>query len=379
MTKIDQRLLVFFLIPHLTAGGAERVIVTLLKYYDRNKFRLTLVVIDSIEAFYLDEIPKDIELIDLRTRRVRSAILKLVRIIWKRRPDVVVSTVGHLNLALSIAKPLLPKKTRCVARETSVVSVHLRGQENAKVWTWAYRTFYSRFDHIICQSVEMYEDLAANFAIPLKKLTVINNPVDIDHIKQLAGHGAKTSLDCDLDFSNNAIIHLVAVGRLVRQKGFDLLIEAIALSGLKQLRVTILGEGPLRKTLEQFARMKGVEHQVRFIGIQKNPYHFMARADAFVLCSRYEGCPNVVLEALACGTHVIATPAPGGLEEIERSTGGVRLTAAVSAASLSTELVRFTSNRPKIAQINLDQFRVDKIVKEYERILIGDTPRSGFP
>ncbi len=374
MTKIDQRLLIFFLIPHLTAGGAERVIVTLLKYYDRSKFRLTLIVIDSIRSFYSDEIPNDIEVIDLQTGRVRSAILKLVRIIWKRRPDVVVSTVGHLNLALSIAKPLLPKKTRCVARETSVVSEHLRGQENAKVWTWAYRTFYSRFDHIICQSVDMCEDLAANFAIPLKKLTVINNPVDIDHIKQLAGHGAKTSLDCDPDSSNNDTIHLVAVGRLVRQKGFDLLIEAIALSGLKQIRVTILGEGPLRKTLEQFARLRGVEHQVRFIGIQRNPYPFMARADALVLCSRYEGCPNVVLEALACGTHVIATPAPGGITEISRSCGGVQIASAVSASALSLEIQHFVVERTNGEQITLEAFHVKKIAKEYECILIGDKP-----
>ena len=76
--------------------------------------------------------------------------------------------------------------------------------------------------------------------------------------------------------------------------------------------LTLLGEGPLRPELERLAQQSGVADRVHFVGFQKNPYPFFAQADAFVLSSRYEGFPNVVLEALACGTPVIATPAPGG-------------------------------------------------------------------
>ena len=87
-------------------------------------------------------------------------------------------------------------------------------------------------------------------------------------------------------------------GRLVKVKGFDLLIGALALLHDTQVRLTILGAGPLRASLERLAHTKGVAGRVRFAGFQANPYTWFARADAFVLSSRYEGLPNVVLEAL---------------------------------------------------------------------------------
>ena len=152
------------------------------------------------------------------------------------------------------------------------------------------------------------------------------------------------------------------------QKGFDLLIDAVAMSGLKQLQVTILGEGSLRASLEDYARLKGVDRQVRLLGFQNNPYAFMARADAFVLSSRYEGFPNVMLEALACGTHVIAVPAPGGTIEIARSAGGVQLASSISAEALSAELVKFAAN-PIKSEASLHQYSVATITREYETIL----------
>ncbi len=362
---------VLFLIPTLAAGGAERVIVTLLNHLDRSKLRLSLGVLDTQGAAFLSNIPGDIDFFDLQSSRVRYALPKIIRLIWRERPDVVFTTLGHLNLALAIARPLLPNKIKYLARETVVVSQFLRAEKFSKAWDFSYRNFYCRFDSIICQSNDMRDDLVASFSIPTKKLIVINNPVDVDRISQLASIPLETYINPDPDFDGEDFIRLAAAGRLVDQKGFDLLIEAVALSGLKQLKVTILGEGPLREDLEQLARSKGVANQVRFVGLQRNPYAFMARAGAFIMCSRFEGFPNVMLEALACGTRVIATPAPGGIAEIAAATGGVQMARARSAEALSTELLEFARNRNKTPPISLDKFRLDKIVKEYEHILAG--------
>ena len=365
---MERRRHVLFLIPTLAAGGAERVAVTLLNHIDRSKFRLSLAVVNARGAVFSKEVPDDVEFLDLQVSRVRYALPRLIRLIWRMRPDVVFSALGHLNLALSIIRPMLPSRTQYVARESIVVSELHPAYNFPRAWDWAYRTFYGRFDDVICQSEDMRNDLARNYNIPMQKLKLINNPVDIEKIARLASLPTGACYDCNPESED--VIRLVAAGRLVHQKGFDLLIEAIALSGLKQLRVTVLGDGPLRGALEELAKEKGVENQIRFIGFQENPYAFMARADAFVLSSRYEGFPNAVLEALACGTPVIATPAPGGVGEIARSTRGVHLAAAVSAEALSTALLAF-AGRSNAAQITVEHYRVGKIAREYESIFIS--------
>ena len=134
------------------------------------------------------------------------------------------------------------------------------------------------------------------------------------------------------------------------------------------MTLTIIGEGPLRESLEQLAADSGVAQQVRFVGFQRNPYPFLARADAFVLSSRFEGFPNVVLEALACGTPVIATPAPGGVAEIIGGIAGCLLATEISAVALARELDRFVKGTRLSAEV-VRPYEVGTIVRRYEAAL----------
>jgi glycosyltransferase involved in cell wall biosynthesis len=361
---------VLFLIPTLTGGGAERVIVTLLRHLDRYKFHLTLAVVDTRAAVYRDDIPEDVKFIDLGCERVRYALPKIIRLIWQQRPDVVFSTLGHLNLALAIVRPLLPDGVRYVARETSVVSENIRISSLSSLWRWAYRRFYYRFDTVVCQSRNMQADLVRNFGLPPGKSVVINNPVDQERISQLAAKPMVTDFEKTYGESGDVPIHLVAAGRLVTLKGFDLLIEALALCHNPRFRLSILGEGPLGGDLERWAREQGVAQQVRFVGFQKNPYPFFAQADAFVLSSRFEGFPNVVLEALACGTPVIATPAPGGVREILEGVTGCLVADSVTAEGLARAMQLMTYGKRLCPKV-VDNFAVDKIMGRYEQELIA--------
>lgn len=352
---------VLFLIPTVGVAGAERVMVTLLQHLDRRRFELALAVVDTRDAALRDQVPSDVEFIDLGCRRVRDAVPKLIRLIWRRRPDAVLSTLSHLNLALAIVRPLLPPAVRYIARETIVVSHGLTEYRRAGLWAWAYRRFYGRFDRVICQSKDMRDDLIVGFGIAARRTVVIHNPVDRERIMTAAAATGAAPPDRP---------HAVAAGRLVAQKGFDLLIDALALSCRHDLRLTILGDGPLRAELEARAVARGVSDRVHFAGFQINPYPTIAGADLFVLSSRYEGFPNVVLEALTCGTPVVATPAPGGVREILDGVDGCVVASEVSAVALARAIDNWRPSR--IPARVVDRYAVERIVDAYARELYGD-------
>jgi glycosyltransferase involved in cell wall biosynthesis len=364
---------VLFLIPSLAGGGAERVIVTLLRHLDRSQFKLALAVVDMRGAVFRDDVPEDVEIIELQCPRVRYALPKIIRLIWQRRPDVLFSTLGHLNLALAVLRPLLPNNIRYLARETIVVSEGLKSYAHPTWWAWAYRQFYGRFDRVICQSQDMRDDLVEYFSFDSDKSVIINNPVDVERIRRQAAEPVDTGFHRhDSSETGRRVTNLVSVGRLVPQKGFDLLIEALALCGNPCLHLTLLGEGPMREELETLAQSKGVGGQIRFAGFQKNPYPFFSQADAFVLSSRFEGFPNVVLEALACGTPVIATPALGGTKEILQGVPSCLMAGSLTAKSLAEALTSFTPGE-RLPMAVVEPYSVGKIVERYAMELMGDT------
>lgn len=328
-----------FLIPSLRGGGAERVISTLLRHIDRARIEPTLVVLDLAGAVYLKDIPPDVEVIDLRTVRVRWALPRIVGLIWQRRPDVVFCTLSHLNLAIALVRPLLPYRLRMVARETNIVSKIIESYSCPQLWALLYRIFYRRFDRVICQSADMHIDLLKNFGFPEAKAVVIHNPVDAAQIRMMASEPIAWP-GC-----GQPRVRLVAIGRLSYQKGFDILIEAIAILDDPEIELAILGEGHLEEELRALAKERGLADRVHFVGFSPNPFAWLSTADAFVLSSRYEGYPNVVMEALACGTPVVATPAIGGVADIA-SRYGISVADGVNEADLAAKIAWFLRERP---------------------------------
>ena len=362
---------VIFIMPSLRGGGAERVIVTLLKHLDRNKFRLTLAVVDTREMVYRDELPSDVEFIDLGVTRVRYALLRIITLIWKRRPDVVFSTLGHLNLSLSMIRPFLPRRGYYIAREAIIVSEQLKLSSYPSFWGMLYRRFYKRHDRLVCQTHCMQSDLVEGFGFPVERSVVIHNPVDIGKI------------DRDITKSHEQLgfpvgcIRLVAAGRMTETKGFHLLVDAIALLDNPKIHLCILGEGALLDEFKQRAVAKGVSGQVDFVGFQANPYIWFAQADAFVLSSHFEGLPNVVLEALACGTPVIATPALGGIQKILNDICDCVIADEISAASLANAIGKWLSGpRNRIHRTVVAPYRLEHIVAQYESLLQVAAPKS---
>ncbi len=358
-----------FLVPSLRGGGAERAMVTLLNHLDGNSIHAVLGVVDMREAVYLSDLRSDVEVIDLGCKRVRYAVPRIVALVRKLRPRVVLSTLGHLNLALAMARSMFPAAVRVIGRESTLLSHGIQESQVRGLWAWAYRRYYPRLDRVICQSCHMRDDLVKVFNFPPDQAVVISNPLDVERILALAQSDARS--DGAFRGPDAASIELVAVGRLSPEKGFDLLIDAIALCGDTRLRVSILGEGALEPKLRQLAAARGLAEKIRFLGFQRNPYPYIARADALVLSSRFEGFPNVVLEALACGTPVIACPAAGGVREILEGIAQCEIADQVSAPALATAIRRFLERRPgRVPGAAVAPYAVARIVREYEKAIL---------
>jgi len=337
--------------------------MTLLRHLDRQSFRPILAVANLTGAAYLADLPADVAVLDMACKRVRHAMPRFLKLIWRLRPDLVFSTLGHMNLALAAVIPVMPRRTAFVGREASVVSEILNEERYPWLWRSAYRALYPRFDAVVCQSKQMKADLVDSYGLDSEKLTIINNPVDVERI-----FASLPAITAQRDDRSGRPLRLVAVGRLSREKGFDLLIEATSLLSDLDVMLTIVGDGPLLQELRQRAATLGLEQRVSFAGFQSNPYPLLADADAFVLSSLYEGFPNVVLEALACGVGVIATPVSDIADVLHGATGCVVANAA-TADDLAAA-IRAWAARPgsSVDSSVLDRFRVGEVVGKYETL-----------
>lgn len=359
---------IFFIIPTLTQGGAERVIVTLLKFLDKRQFKATILVVNMNEEVYRKEIPKGVDIIDLKCSRVSTAMPKIIFNIWRYKPNIVMSTLGHLNIAIAMTRIFMPFGIKFIARETIVVSEKLSRGKLQRLWRLLHRIFYPTFDKIICQSEDMMVDLSHILGSE-KNLILINNPVDYLRIRNLARLQDQSVEEYHKDKS---CTYLVAAGRLIEQKGFEMLIEAIATIDNPKIRLAILGHGPLEEKLISLIEHYKLYDQVTLLGYKKNPYIWISRANAFVLSSHYEGFPNVVLEALSCSTPVISTPAPGGTKEIIETIEGCYLSNEISATSIMEAISDFMdSNQQRVPQSVVGPYKPENICKKYMDVFLN--------
>ena len=326
---MSDRLSIVFVLPALTFGGAERVMLTLLAHLDRERFAPVLAV-GAAQGQFARDVPTGVPVVELGGARARRAVPGLVRLVRRLRPRVVFSTLGYLNVLVMLARGLMPRSTTFIGRETNIPSLHLPRSGWPRLLPLLYRRLYPRFDRVVCQSEDMRRDLVEAFGLPAARAVVINNPVDVDAVAARAARGGAGLPP--------GRINVLAAGQLTAQPGFDLLREALARSGDPALHLTILGEGPERAALEARACELGLAGRVALPGFAADPCPAMAGADLFVLSSRYEGFPNVVLEAMACGTPVLAFDCPGGLAEIVRQGENGWLVSAGDVAALAAAL-----------------------------------------
>lgn len=356
-----------FVLPHLQPGGAERVSTALLRGLSRERFELHLALV-SAHGDLLARVPEDVAVHDLAAGRVRRAPIPVVRLVRRLRPDVVFSTLAYLNFGLLLLRSTLPARTPLVVREAVAASQQIADYPRERVWAAGYRWLYPRADAIVCPARVVIDDLVRNFGCPQERMRYIPNPVDVDALRTAAASAPSP-------FSGPGP-HLLGVGRLEPQKGFDLLIDAfaaLAASGgpLARAQLWIAGEGAERGALAARATQRGLADRVHLVGFLPDPYPWMRHADLFVLSSRWEGLPNVVLEVLACGTPVVAFDSPGGAREILHDVAASRLVPAGDSSALSdaidTQLRDTGAAQPELPA----RYRAEEVLSAYEQLFAG--------
>jgi len=344
----------------LECGGSERQMADMANYWAAEGVRVTL-------ATWTGPGSKDFYVLDRRIRRVYldveakgrlrgnlRRILKLRKLLAEIRPDAVLSFLTRSNVPTILAS--LGLKLRVVISERVQPALETGLPLG---WRILRRLVYGRADEIACQTGASAEWICKTWRV---KAIVIPNalrplPPPADERQPL----------------------VVAVGRLVRQKGFDLLLQAFAqiAAEFPQWRVVIMGEGPERSNLLHMRDELGLAHRVEFVGHVLDVETRLARAGLVVQPSRFEGFPNVVLESMGMGAAVISADCPAGPAELIEDGVNGRLVPVENVATLSrvmAELMSEPEHRVRLGQQALkvrERYRQESIMAQWEALLLA--------
>ncbi|MDA8092028.1 MAG: glycosyltransferase [Nitrospiraceae bacterium] len=371
---------ILFVTLDLGGGGAERVLAHLLKNLDRGKFQPSVVVLKKDAPSY--EVPEDVDVNYIRKTKALDFFrlaFSLARLIREERPSAIISFLTYTNYLTAFAKMLSGSKVPLLLNERTTISEDLKGQRFAWLKRKLVSYFYPKANCIIAVSKGVMGDLVSNYCISEGKCSVIYNPVDLGDIE------TKAMEDVDHPwFKDSSAPVITACGRLGPEKNYPLLLKSLV-SVLKQtdIRLAVVGDGVLRTELESMAEKLGIRKNVLFLGHQLNPYKYMSRSRIFALSSNYEGFPNVLLEAMACGVPVISTRCPSGPGEIitDRVNGllvppgdeGAMAKAILELAGSGSMRRELGENGRKRA----GDFAMGRMMAEYEKVFLEAAGCSG--
>ncbi len=285
-----------------SVGGAERMTVTITKSLDRAHFKVVYYLVDLAgdgKNSLTDFIPSDLEVNIIPKKHPLKMMWKMFTIIRKEKPDMVFSSVLYLNNKILPWRKMFPQSKFIIRCENYLYTYSVKQHKMIKM-------SYPKADLIIAQTDEMKQELVEQIGIADDKVVVLQNPIDCETVDRKINEGQNP-------YPNNGKLHFVAVGRFAYQKGFDLLVEAYA-EVVKQkpnAELYIVGkyDGDKDSTYEEVVSIitkYGLQDKVHCVGYQSNPYVYVKYADCFVLSSRWEGLPNVLIESLYLGTPVAA-------------------------------------------------------------------------
>lgn len=413
----DTKRHIAFFLPTFPAGGQEHTTLLLMKGLVERGHRVELLLERKVGA-YLERVPESIPVHELKRRSRWSGyrrfitgwpsealrhfrgsiglgersiplhrLIALVDYMESQRPDVVISAHDRAPLLAQWAAGISRHRVATVVIERSIFS---RNYEATRSDARSYavmqhrlalmRRLYPKADRLVAVSNGAAADLAQILNLPREAVGTMYNPVLRPELTERAAE----SID-DPWLNDPSTPLIVTAGRLAPEKAQHVLIDAFAqlLDAGRDARLVILGEGPERDRLTHQIAERDIEARVRLPGWAENPYAWMAGSALCVLPSEFEGLPNTLIEAMACGCPVVATDCPGGTREILADGEYGRLVPVGDVDALADAMAQTLDHPPpaerlhaRAADFSLER-SVDAYEAEIERLCISTNPGAG--
>ena len=354
----------------LGVGGAERVMLQIAHGLVQKGYSVDLVLAKAEGPLDI-EVPHGVQVIDFNTRSPAIMFWKLVKYLRRVHPEALLSPFEVTSVVAIVAKKITGVTTRIIVR----VSVQLSKNQRTSYWKKRLEQFvisrlYPLADEVVAVSHGVARDLAAYTGLPLERIEVIYNPSITEQMLQASREPVSHPF-----FDTDQIPVILAVGRYTFQKDFPTLIRAFAeLQKSLDARLVIIGDGEDRNALEQLVQEYELQDKVDLHGFELNPYAFMKRSNVFVLSSKWEGLPSVLIQALACGCPVVSTNCPSGPSEILADGVYGELIPVGDPKSMMVAIQNILAGKRYAPAVDwIEQFTLSSILPKYQRVLGGTT------
>ena len=346
-----------FVLPNLSGGGAEKAVVkTALALVQRNH-QAGLFLLSNRNSYDVSPLI-NIYLIANKLQRSwlgkRFLAFRLRRSLLHFQPDIVISTLPFADEVTS-----LTNSPNHWCRIANTLSAEIKNIEAISVYKASrrfrkYKKIYGK-KPLIAVSNGVAADLRGYFGVTSRIETVFN-PFDFDFIREACR---------DPQFIPPSYEYVIHVARFSPQKRHDILLDAWTKIPCGPRLLLLTESSP---SLEAMINSRGLTDRVQIIGFQSNPYSWMANAKLLVLCSDYEGLPNVLIESLICGTPVISTDCPSGPSQILADVLPQSLVACGNSDELAARIRSFLLRSPSIENIDLSAYASECTAEAYEKI-----------